>query len=257
MVKSTIIASIRELTMEQRADLDDMYEENATPSQASARLDIPLQICANYKKAYKVRIENENPTSASSNLTTTTSPRVDDADALLNKLNADVLAGIRRSQLEDEISFQRQKRRLELRQIRLDQRQQEVDIKRQELDIYDQPLEEPLEATESDENEEDDSPLDTMERFEDDPLGAALGFVDKLIARKGTQNNQTVITMPNNMTDEQIDAEISKANPTELVNIKSAIGSQWEPKIREGIKAKYGLDDAGVERVIQRLKVHK
>lgn len=260
MTKEKNIESIRELTNEQRADLEDAYENDVAPSIAAQRFDIPIKIAADYKKAFKARqraSEQTTHTTPASSLSPQTS---EGAGALLSRMRQQELEDMQIDELRDAQSHRRQTRHLQIRQTRLDQRQQEIDLRRQERELdTDYEVEDIApDAPEGDMDEdfdEDDGDDDLLEEFDKKPLKTALKFFDVLKSRQATAQTPTKETPPmRTLTDQEIDAELRSAPQQAIREAKAMIGTDKEPMLHAGLKHKYQLADSDVARVIARMK---
>lgn len=265
---------ITDLTPEQRSDIEAMCEQDALPSEIAHKLAIPVYVAASARRSWLARTRETGASAAVQTLSpqaTATKQVMDPADVALQTLQSQTYSDMRRGQLEDELSYQRQKRRLELRQIRLDQRQQEIDMRRQTVEIdreLDPVLDDEYEPDEDDEYEEMQD-NDKQYGFDQDPVGATMSFFKDLKGMNdaGTRTPPDAIQSPqtNAVLDptkelswSQIDREIARTPRTELVRIKAAIGTDLEPELVKGLKAKYpGITDDNVQRVLARLRLHE
>lgn len=261
MAKEKNIESIRELTNEQRADLEDMYEEDLAPSVASQRSGIPIKIAADYKKAFKARQRAQEHTTTTTSAPSLTPQSSEGAGALLSRMRQQELEDMQIDELRDAQSHRRQTRHLQIRQTRLDQRQQEIDLRRQERELdTDYEVEDITpDAPEGDMDEdfdEDEGEDDLLEEFDKKPLKTALKFFDVLKSRQATTQTTPTKEAPQvrTLTDQEIDAELRSAPQQAIREAKAMIGTDKEPMLHAGLKHKYQLADSDVARVIARMK---
>lgn len=243
--KPSVIISKRDLSELQKADIQSMVEDGILPSEiAEEYAGVPIKIIENMRRDFRRTL----PTAASPSTITT---EVSAAAVDLQRQMSEMKMRMQLEEMRDELDAQRQKRRLDIEQRRLDLRRQRLEMREDFNDYGDEQPEEP-----------EKSP-DLLEYdFENNPISAGMKFIRDLKDKndRGERNApqapqtpqyDTMLDVTKPLSDEQINAEIARASPEELAQLKQAP----DFAITEALRTRYkGITPENIKAVISRIR---
>jgi len=237
------IQSVRDLSREQREDIEAMFDSGLLPSQIAKENDIPLLVIANLRREWNRDRKFMAPAPASQ---TPSTSELTAAQVQIQTQIAEMKMRMQLEEMRDELDAQKQKRRLDIEQRRLDLRRQRLEMREDYGDGFDdEPDEEEPEAIVPNSDPENYD-------FENNPIGAAMKFINEL---KNKPPKQTVtaptVDVTKTLTKEQILEELKNASPTEITQLKAAP----DALIEQGLRQRYpGITPENIKSVIAEIR---
>lgn len=241
------ITGLRDLTQEQRDDIDALCEEGLLPSTIGRRLGIPTSVAAAARLAWKRQQEIEQPTPIMQPVQQSNDPMMQLNAMMQQQLSAALL----QTQLE---TMQEQARHRKVAN-KLEEQERAMELRERIAQFReDYPVQE--QATES-------IPLDFD--FENNPVGATLSFIDRLKTAPNRSPDANTAPQSNDnpdprqpLTEEQISAYMAKQPREILGKAIAAVDSPYQNELIAVLKKNAaGITDENIDKVLQWLRKQK
>lgn len=241
------ITGLRDLSPEQREDIEAMCDEGMMPSQIGRRLGIPTQVVADARRAWRRQKELDEKTTAPTSVAPTMP-----TSAVLGDLMAMTQQQLQTTLLQAQIDAMLEQNRHRKEANKLEERERRLEIAEREATFRDEftPAQ-PANDTISDYD------------FENNPLGAAAQFMKDLKQANdtprdaiGSPQTNDVAQTAKELTEEDIAAFAAKQPPEIIGKAIAAVDTPYQSEL-EAVLVKNGVSHNNVPRVVDWLRREK
>ena len=246
------IKGLRDLTQDERDDIDALCDDGLMPSQIGRQLGIPTRVCGDARRAWMRQRELDEQANPPSPAAPTHPQLTSDALAQLSALTQQQL---QTTLLQAQIDAMVEQNRHRMIANKLEERERALELREREAAFWD---EHPAAGNDTPQLDEYD--------FENNPLGAVMKFAKDLKVKNETSPD--AIRSPQSpsgldptkpLSDEQIAAYMAVQKPQLVGKALAAVGTPYQKDLEDAIRTQIapGITDENVVRIVTWLKAEK